>query len=74
MTRFERLCREHGALASDIRGPSRKAVLVAKRRAIARAMHEAGLSLPQIGLSMHRHHSTIINLLRPKSERRAQND
>ena len=74
MTTFARLCAEHKTTPDDIRGPRRERALMAKRREIALRLRSAGLSLPQIGRLMKRHHATIINLLRPKSERRAQND
>lgn len=41
----------------------RNALLVEKRKLIAKELREKGLSYPQIGKLLNRHHTTIMHLL-----------
>ncbi len=61
---FQAACTATGARPSDIRGPRRTRLLVARRRFIASKMREEGYSRPEIGRALGgRHHTTIMNLL-----------
>lgn len=48
----------------EIRGPCRRADLVAARREFAFCARKMGMSLPRIGRALNRHHTTVLNLLR----------
>ena len=61
-----RICEAHGITIEDLRGPSHAAVYVQARRCAARELRARKLSLPSIGRLLHRHHTTILNLLAPK--------
>ena len=64
MTTIETVCREFRLDPKDVLGPCRRAYLVSARTAIARQLRGHGLSLPAIGRLLHRHHTTVLWLLR----------
>lgn len=54
-----------------IRGPNRSKELVAARAFVAQVLRRDGWSLPRIGRVLGaRHHTTVINLLKPRSHRK----
>jgi chromosomal replication initiation ATPase DnaA len=65
---LEALAVTWGATLEEVRGPSRHAELMEARRAIADHLSSRGCSLKTIGAAVHRHHTTVINLLKPKRQ------
>lgn len=53
-----------GVTLDDLYGPSRKAHLVELRRRISVRLHEDGVSYPEIGRLLNRHHTTILHHVR----------
>lgn len=49
-------------------GPIRLRYLVAARMQVAKELRSFGLSLPEIGHAMNRHHTSIMNLLRTEAK------
>ena len=64
-----------GVSLDALRGPCREAALVDARQDVAVMLRARGLSLPQIGRVINRHHASVLNLLeRAEKQRRAEND
>ncbi len=66
---FESICKENDFEISDILSPRRDALVVEKRRIIAKIMREKKYSYPKIGYAMDRDHASIMNLISPKSKK-----
>lgn len=56
-------CAATGATRAEMRGRSRKPLLVAKRAWIASKMRLEGYSYPVIGRELRRHHATVMWIL-----------
>ena len=56
----KRIAAAYGMTLDEVRSRSRKTGRVAARKAIAAAMRGIGLSYPQIGRMLCRHHTTIL--------------
>ena len=57
-----RVAQKHGVGVGDIRGPSRKPILVLARQEAAYEIRmKRGLSLPQIGVMLGRDHTTVLH-------------
>ena len=64
-----------GISLDALRGPCRETALVDARQDVAVMLRDRGLSLPQIGRVINRHHASVLNLLeRAERQRRAGND
>jgi chromosomal replication initiation ATPase DnaA len=60
-----RVAEAHGVTLGDVLGYSRRAYIVAARRAAMHALRdECGYSLCQIGRLLGRHHTTVMHALR----------
>lgn len=64
------LCNVFDIDPAAIRRDVRTLSVCRKRRQIARSLRERGYSYPEIGQAMWRHHTSIMNLLNPKSKKR----
>lgn len=60
---FAACAARYDVAANDIRGPSQSKRCVAARREAARALHSWGLSFPEIGRYISRHHTAAIALV-----------
>lgn len=58
------VCGEHGLSEGLIVGPCKRPDLVRARRMFAILARQRGASLPDIGRALHRHHTTVMNLLK----------
>ena len=63
-TTIERVCQERGLAVEDLLSGSHAWELVAARRLVAHELRVRSLSLPAIGRILHRHHTSILYLLR----------
>lgn len=61
MTTIERASAATGYKLADLRGPSRDPKLCRARFAVMYAMRAHGSSLPAIGRTLRRHHTTILS-------------
>lgn len=67
--RIESLAKDLGYTMDEIRSPSRVKPLVDARRTIAKRLRGEGRSLPHIGRTLSRDHTSVHNLLkRPTCE------
>ena len=57
------VAKAQNVLIEDLTGRSQDADLVAIRRKFAASARVLGYSLPVIGAALHRHHTTVLNLL-----------
>jgi chromosomal replication initiation ATPase DnaA len=69
---LERASRVTGYSVADITGPRRDRPLAYTRFAIMDCLRAQGLSLPQIGRVVHRHHTTVLDGLRQAQKLRGQ--
>jgi len=60
----ETVARETGVPFDDIVGDGRDLRAVVARRVCYRRMRDQGVSLPEIGRLMQRHHTTVLHSLR----------
>ena len=67
---FETICKSYKWDINEILSPRRQELLVEKRKIIAGILRKKGYSFPKIGYAMNRDHSSIINLLNPKKEKK----
>lgn len=56
--------RRIGHTADELTGPRGSAELVEARRQFAQAAKRAGFSTPAIGRALHRHHTSVLHLLK----------
>ena len=61
---LEALCHDNGITVAELRAKDNRQCLVAIRREFCRAAREQGFSLPTIGAALHKHHTTVIHLLK----------
>ena len=57
-------CRVYGVSIEEMVRRNNSAILVDLRRAFAEKAREQGYSFPTIGRAIHRHHTTVIALLK----------
>ena len=60
----------HGMTWTDAMGPSRSLPYTAARAAVYKALRKHGWSLMKIGIFCNRDHTTIMNALHPKKDRK----
>jgi len=63
---FAQMCGMYGVSPSEILESNHSREMVDFRREFARAAHGLGYSTPSIGAILHRHHTSILHLLRKK--------
>ena len=61
-----------GRSLAVLRGPRRDAPLVRARCRIAYIARAMGYSYPRIGMTLNRHHTTVMDLVRNEQRRRTQ--
>lgn len=67
---IEEVCRRHGITRGMLTGRSQSQSIVVARREAAQRISALGHSTPEIGQYLKRDHSTILNLLKPKTRKR----
>lgn len=60
----ERIARAHGLTLEALQYRGRTACIVAARKDVAVAARGLGLSYPQIGRLLRRHHSTVMEMMK----------
>jgi chromosomal replication initiation ATPase DnaA len=63
VTLLDRLCAESQVTTDEILARDNRWHIVKVRRIFAQSARELGYSLPAIGAALHRHHTTVMNLL-----------
>ena len=61
-----------GRSLAVLRGPRRDAPIVRVRQRIAYIARALGYSYPRIGMTINRHHTTVMDLVRNEQRRRTQ--
>lgn len=60
------LCRDNGVTVAELRAKDNRRAMVAIRREFCQAARQQGFSLPTIGAALHKHHTTVLHLLKGK--------
>lgn len=71
LTAFDIICEVRGLNKVRLRGRARTRNLVDERMFVAIVMAEAGITMAEIGRAMHKHPSTIFNLIMRTQEPRS---
>lgn len=66
------VARQCGLRAADITGPSVRADIVEARDQVCYLARDKGMTLPQIGRAVNRHHTSVLSAVRREAIRRGE--